>query len=69
MKLILLSSEILASIGMGIVFLSPIVFLVGLIMMIVSSKNKKIGLKLLIGSIIAFVIGFGTCLANLGSLH
>lgn len=71
MKTFFLQSEILLQIGMALAVLSAPLFLVGLIMIIASEKSRKIGIKLLIGSIITFVIGFGTCFANfsLGGMH
>lgn len=71
MNTILLKSDTLAGIGMILAIVSSFVFLVGLIIIIASQKNRKIGLKLLIGSVIAFIIGFGTCFVNLslGSMH
>jgi hypothetical protein len=48
---------------------SPLVFLVGLIMCIVSKEeaNRKLGVKLLICSVISFVIGIGGCLMVMNS--
>lgn len=66
-----LKSDFLGSLGAIIAIVSPFIFLVGLIMAIVSQEKRKLGIKLLIGSIILFIIGFGTCLANLslGGMH
>lgn len=66
-----MDSDILASIGAIIACIAPIVFLVGLITAIVSKPNRKLAVKLIIFSIIGFIIGFGTCLANLslGGMH
>lgn len=63
--------DILASIGAIIACIAPIIFLVGLIMAIVSKPNRKTAVKMMIFSVIAFAIGFGTCLANisLGGMH
>jgi disulfide bond formation protein DsbB len=65
MNTFFLKSEFLAEIAIVMVIASPFVFLTGLILLIASPKNKKVAIKLLIGSIIGFIIGFGTCLANL----
>jgi hypothetical protein len=48
---------------------SPLVFLVGLIMCIVSKEeaNRKLGIKLLIFSLISFLIGIGGCLMIINS--
>ncbi len=66
-----MDSDTLASIGAIIACIAPIVFLVGLIMAIVSKTNRKTAVKMMIISVIAFAIGFGTCLTNLslGSMH
>lgn len=64
MKNIALMSDVLNSIIFLILIASPIVCLVGLITAAVSTKTRKIGIKIMIGAAIAFVIGFGTCLAN-----
>ncbi|HKX85402.1 MAG TPA: hypothetical protein VJL37_01930 [Flavobacterium sp.] len=65
MKTLFLRSEIFAEIGIALALISIPLFVIGLIMIIASQKSRKIGIKLLIGSVIAFVIGFGTCFANL----
>ncbi len=66
-----MDSDILASIGAIIACIAPIVFLTGVIMAIVSKTNRKTAVKMIIFSIIGFIIGFGTCLANLslGNMH
>ncbi len=71
MNAILLNSDLLGSMGAIIALVSPFVFLTGLLMIIFSEKNRKLGIKLLIGSVIAFIVGFGTCFANLslGGMH
>jgi hypothetical protein len=56
--------EALFSLGIIVACISPIFFLFGLIMAIFSEEKKKLGVKFLIGSVIGFIIGFGTCLAN-----
>lgn len=43
--------------------LSVLTFVVGFFMAIFSKKNSKLASKLLIGSVITFVIGFGGCVA------
>jgi hypothetical protein len=49
----------------GIVALiSVITFIVGFFMQF-SEKKKKLGLQMILYSVIAFVIGFGTCVATL----
>ncbi|WP_185963927.1 hypothetical protein [Flavobacterium restrictum] len=47
-----------------VVFISAITFLVGIFMQF-SEESKKLGLKMILYSVIAFVIGFGTCIATL----
>lgn len=63
-------NDILAQISMIIVGISTITFLIGFIMLFIASK-RKIALKILLYSVIAFVIGFGTCVATftLGPIH
>lgn len=63
--------DILATIGAIIAFICPFLFLVGLMILLVSAQKRQIGIKLIIISIIGFIIGFGTCLANLslGGMH
>lgn len=47
-----------------VAFISVITFIAGIFMQF-SEKNKKVGLQMILYSIIAFVIGFGTCFATL----
>jgi len=63
-------NDFLVSAAIIIVLISVLVFFVGIVFLFID-KNKKTGLKLIIGSIIAFIIGFGTCFANfnLGGMH
>ncbi len=56
-------SDTLATLGGIAAFLSFICFIISFFMLFFE-KSRKLGLKLLIGSIITFVIGFGTCAAN-----
>jgi hypothetical protein len=55
--------ELLLSIYLIIMTLSVLTFVVGFFMAIFSKKNSKLASKLLIGSVITFVIGFGGCVA------
>jgi len=61
----------LVSIGGIIAFLSVITFLFGIVRLIFISDDKKLSLKIILYSVIAFVIGFGTCAANfsLSGMH
>ena len=61
----------LVFIGGMIAFISVIAFLVGIVRLIFISENKQLSLKIILFSVIAFVIGFGTCAANftLGNMH
>jgi len=70
MEPIFLSSPELA-LGFYMVILSPIAFITGLIIIASSRDYRKLGIKIVIGSVIAFIIGFGTCFANLslGGMH
>ncbi len=58
-----LNSDFLIQLSIYLMLISPIISLIGLVMAIASKKNKKTGIKLLIGSSIVFIIGFGTCVA------
>lgn len=53
-------------VGFGIIvaLLSIISFVIGIILLFFESK-RKLGLRILVISIIAFIIGFGTCAAFL----
>jgi hypothetical protein len=48
------------SLAMFMIFASPVVFIAGIIVTITSKTNQKIG-KIMIGSLISFIIGFGIC--------
>ena len=63
--------EFLVLIGGLSAFISVIAFLVGIVRLIFISENKKLSLKIILYSVIAFVIGFGTCAANfsLSGMH
>lgn len=56
--------EFLALSGGLIAFVSVITFLIGIVRLIFISENQKLSLKIILYSVIAFVIGFGTCAAN-----
>lgn len=58
-------SDLLSSVILFLLFVSPIVFVIGIILVAVSKDTRKFGIKLIIGSVIAFIIGFGTCMANI----
>lgn len=62
--------DFLATAGMFLALASIITFLIGFVMLFIDSK-KKLGLKILIYSVIAFVVGFSTCAVNfsLGPMH
>ena len=55
--------DVLASLSMIVVGLSVLAFFFGLIRLIFI-KEKKFSLQILAYSIIAFIIGFGTCCAS-----
>ncbi len=44
---------------------SPVLLITGLIINAVNKKNRKIGLLLVISSVIFLILGFGACLKNL----
>lgn len=56
-------NEILSSIGMIVAFVSVLAFLFGIIRLIFI-EDKKFSLQILLYSVIAFIIGFGTCYAT-----
>ncbi len=58
--------ELLSSFAMILIFGSPFVFIAGLIVTAVNKENRKLGLSLVIGSVISFIIGFGICASNFG---
>mgnify|MGYP003502892623 FL=1 len=55
---------ILSFIGGVVALISVITFIIGVLMQF-SDKFKLQGLQMLLYSIVAFVIGFGTCVATL----
>lgn len=57
------SRDFLVSLGIIIALISSAAFIVS-IFMLFFKKTRKLGLKILIISVIAFIIGFGTCAAN-----
>lgn len=63
-------NNLLIQISVVIAIISAFAFLVGIIMLFFD-KTRKVGLRILIVSVITFIIGFGTCLANfsLGPVH
>ncbi len=62
--------ESLAGFGIILAIISIVSFCIGFIM-IFSEKQRKLGLKILLFSVIGFIVGFGTCFANfsLGGMH
>ena len=56
--------EFLVLVGGFTAFISVIAFLIGIGRFIFISDDKKVSLKIILYSIIAFIIGFGTCAAN-----
>jgi hypothetical protein len=56
-------TDFLVSAAIIVEMISVVVFLIGIIFLFVESK-KKLGLKLIVGAVIAFVIGFGSCTAG-----
>ncbi len=61
----------LMTIGGFAALASIIGFLIGIVRLIFVSDDKKVSLKIILYSVIGFVIGFGTCAANfsLGGMH
>jgi hypothetical protein len=64
-------NNFLMSFGAIIAFMSIISFLFGIVRLIFIADDKKLSLKIILYSVIAFVVGFGTCAANfsLGGMH
>ncbi|NNT71461.1 hypothetical protein HKT18_04440 [Flavobacterium sp. IMCC34852] len=62
-----LMSDFLSWIILFLLFASPIVFVIGIILVAVSKDTRKFGVKLIIGSVIALIIGFGTCIASMNA--
>lgn len=62
--------DFLTGFGMLLVLGSVFAFIVGFFMLFIE-KSRKTGLKLMLISVITFIIGFGTCAANfsLGNMH
>jgi hypothetical protein len=62
--------ETLVGIGIFLAIISVVAFVVGFIMIFFESR-RKLGLKVMLFSVIGFIIGFGTCVANfsLGPMH
>ncbi|MCZ8330821.1 MAG: hypothetical protein O9282_05875 [Flavobacterium sp.] len=62
--------DTLVTIGIILAIISIIAFAIGFIMLFFENQ-RKLGLKILLFSVIGFVIGFGTCVANfsLGGMH
>ena len=60
--------EILTWIGGVAAFFSFFSFIINVILILFSSKNREFYIKNLIYSIIVFIVGFGTCTATLGFL-
>ncbi len=63
---IFLMSDFWGEVIVIMLILSPIVLVIGIILAAFSKDTRKIGVKLIIGSLIAFIIGFGTCIASMG---
>ena len=64
-------NDFLQQLSMVMLFGSPFVFIAGLIVTAVNKENRKLGLWLVIGSVISFIIGFGICLNtfSMGGMH
>jgi uncharacterized protein with PQ loop repeat len=56
-------NDFLVNLGTMVAIFSALGFIIGCFM-IFSEKDRKIGLKFMVFSTIAFIIGFGTCVAN-----
>ncbi len=62
--------EFLGQLAIFMIFASPFVFIAGLIITAINKEKRKLGLYLVIGSIISFIIGFGICSSiSFGGFH
>lgn len=55
--------DFLAQIAMLIFFLCPFVLIAGIIIISKNKENRQIGVKMVLGSVIIMIIGFGLCVA------
>jgi hypothetical protein len=64
-------TDFLIGLSTIMIFGSPFVFIAGLIVTAVNKTNRKIGLYMVLGSVISFIIGFGICASNFngGGMH
>ena len=71
LKILEIMNDFLQQLSMVMLFGSPFVFIAGLIVTAVNKENRKLGLWLVIGSVISFIIGFGICLNtfSMGGMH
>ena len=53
----------IAEFSLFVIFISTLIFIIGFLM-IFSEEKRKLGLKMLLYSVIAFMIGFGACVAS-----
>ena len=62
--------DALVDISIMLIFASAIAFITGLFVLFIENK-RKFAVKLLIGSVIIFIISFGTCFAtfSIGPMH
>ncbi len=65
----MMNENLITSVFIVFMCVNVALFFIGILIAIISQKNKKFGVKLLIGSVISFVIGFGGCLAYITSLN
>lgn len=64
MRNILLMSDMKESLILWLVFGSPFIFILGIILVAASKTTRKAGIIMVIVSVIAFIIGFGTCISS-----
>ncbi len=64
-------NDFLSGLSGVLLFGSPFIFIAGLIVTAVNKEKRKLGLYLVIGSVISFIIGFGICLNtfSMGGMH
>lgn len=55
-------SDFLVQLGICLFFLSIAAFGIGFIMLFFENR-RELGLKIILGSVVAFIIGFGSCVA------
>lgn len=64
-----MNENLITSVFIVFMCVNVALFFIGIFIAIISPKYRKFATKLLIGSVISFVIGFGSCLAYITGLN